>query len=150
MKKINIRGLYDRIILHRFNNHVVVMESITDKEVKDIENELKNSKNLSFKLKNGKLITQSEIFLYGKVDIENEQDKELLKSFENRIWDWTEWNHIVYSNIDYETGNVKIDENLQVYKKYSTVDVINWIKYNLLLINNPKNIIIYKIPMHAF
>jgi hypothetical protein len=125
------------------------MEAIDDKTVKNIENELENSKNLSFKLKNGRLITQSEIFLYGKIDIENNKDKSLLESFENKIWDWTQWNHIAYSNVNYETGDVIRDENKQCFLRYSIVDLIKWIKYNLLLINNPKNIIIYKIPKNC-
>lgn len=150
MKKINIRGICDKAILHRFNSYLVVMESISDSVVKKIEDELQHSKNLSFKTKDGKLITQGEIFLYGHIDVEDDKDKELLKSFENKIWDWTEWNHMVYSGVDYKTGNVYKDEARQVFLRYSTVDIVNWIKYNLLMMNNPKNVIIYKIAKRGF
>ena len=150
MKKINIRGICDKAILHHFNNYVVIMEEISDSMVKKIESELTNSKNISFKTKSGKLITQGEIFLYGHIDVKNDKDKKLLESFENKIWDWTKWNHIAYTNVDYETGDVIRDEIKDAFLRYSMVDIVNWIKYNLLLINNPKNIIIYKLAKRGF
>ena len=150
MKKINIRGICAKAILHHFNNYLVVMEPISESTVKKIEDELENSKNLTFRTKDGKLITQGEIFLYGHIDVESEKDKKLLESFENKIWDWTEWNHIAYSNVDYKTGDVIRNEAKDGFLVYSMVDIIKWIKYNLLLINNPKNIIIYKIPKRCY
>ena len=146
MKKINIRGIYGKAILHHFNNYLVIMEAITEDIVKKIEKELEYSKNLSFKTKDGHLITQAEIFLYGHIDVENERDKKLLESFENRIWDYTQWNHIAYTGVNYKTGDVIRDEKKDAFLRYSVCDIVKWIKYNLLLINNPKNIIIYKLP----
>lgn len=146
MKKINIRGICTKAILHHFSNYLVVMEPISESTVKKIEDELENSKNLTFRTKDGKLITQGEIFLYGHIDVESEKDKKLLESFENKIWDWTQWNHIAYSDVNYKTGDVIRNEVKDGFLVYSMVDIIKWIKYNLLLINNPKNIIIYKIP----
>lgn len=150
MKKINIRGICAKAILHHFSNYLVVMEAISESTVKKIEDELENSKNLTFKTKDGKLITQGEIFLYGHIDVESEKDKKLLESFENKIWDWTQWNHIAYSNVNYKTGDVIRDEAKDTFLVYSMVDIVKWIKYNLLLINNPKNIIIYKIPKRYY
>lgn len=150
MKKINIRGICAKAILHHFSNYLVVMEAISESTVKKIEDELENSKNLTFKTKDGKLITQGEIFLYGHIDVEAEKDKKLLESFENKIWDWTQWNHIAYSNVNYKTGDVIRDEAKDTFLVYSMVDIVKWIKYNLLLINNPKNIIIYKIPKRCY
>lgn len=150
MKKINIRGICAKAILHHFSNYLVVMEAISESTVKKIEDELENSKNLTFKTKDGKLITQGEIFLYGHIDVESEKDKKLLESFENKIWDWTQWNHIAYSNVNYKTGDVIRDEAKDTFLVYSMVDIVKWIKYNLLLINNPKNIIIYKIPKKCY
>jgi len=150
MKKINIRGIYDKAVLHHFNNSLVIMEAIDEDTVRKIEDEGSNSKNITFKTKNGRYITQAEIFLYGKIDIEDEKDRKLLESFENKIWDYTEWNHIAYSNVNYKTGDVYENESKKTFLKYSMCDIVKWIKYNLLLINNPKNIIIYKIPKRCY
>ena len=150
MKKINIRGICAKAILHHFSNYLVVMEAISESTVKKIEDELENSKNLTFRTIDGKLITQGEIFLYGHIDVESEKDKKLLESFENKIWDWTQWNHIAYSNVNYKTGDVIKNEVKDAFLVYSMVDIVKWIKYNLLLINNPKNIIIYKIPKRCY
>lgn len=146
MKEINIRGILGRAILHHFNNKVVVMEPITEKDVKAIDTSAEYSKNIAYKLKNGKLLTQDNIILYGHIDLKNNKDRKLLEKHENKIWDWTEWNHIAYSDVNYNTGIVKRNENKNGFLWYSMVDLIKWIKYNLLLINNPENIIIYKIP----
>ena len=150
MKKINIRGICAKAILHHFNNYLVVMEAISESTVKKIEDELENSKNLTFRTKDGYLITQAEIFLYGHIDVENEKDKKLLESFENRIWDYTQWNHIAYTGVNYKTGDVIRDEKRDAFLRYSMCDIVKWIKYNLLLINNPKNIIIYKLPKRYY
>ena len=87
---------------------------------------------------------------YEIIDVESEKDKKLLESFENKIWDWTQWNHIAYSNVNYKTGDVIRDEAKDTFLVYSMVDIVKWIKYNLLLINNPKNIIIYRFPRGRF
>lgn len=147
MKKINIRGICGRAILHHFNNNnVVVMQPITKKVVEDIENQLENSKNLYIHLRNNIRLTQSEVILYGEINTDDDNDKKLLESCENKIWDWTTWNHIAYSEIDYETGDVYQNESRKAFLNYSMCDIVKWIKYNLLLINNPEYIIIYRIP----
>ena len=72
MKKINIRGICDRAILHHFNNNnIVVMQPITKKLVEDIENQLENNKNLYIHLKNNVRLTQSEVILYGEINTNN-------------------------------------------------------------------------------
>ena len=50
MKKINIRGICAKAILHHFSNYLVVMEAISESTVKKIEDELENSKNLTYLL----------------------------------------------------------------------------------------------------
>lgn len=146
MKRINIRGIYDKVALHHFSTQSVFMESLTDAEVKKIKDEAVNSKNITFKTKYGYNITQDEILLYGKINVDDEKDKLLLESCENKIWDWTQWNHLAYSGVDYETGIVTSNEVNNNFLVYSMVDVSKWIKYNLLMMNYPKNIIIYKVP----
>lgn len=146
MKRINIRGIYDKVALHHFSTQSVFMESLTDAEVKKIKDEAVNSKNITFKTKYGYNITQDEILLYGKINVDDEKNKLLLESCENKIWDWTQWNHLAYSGVDYETGIVTSNEVNNNFLVYSMVDISKWIKYNLLMMNYPKNIIIYKVP----
>ena len=137
MKELNIRGIFGRAILHHFNtNKIVIMESISEKDVKAIDASVEHSKNIAYRLKNGKLLTQDDIILYGHIDLDNEKDRALLEKHENKIWDWTDWNHIAYSEVNYNTGIVKRNENKDGFLWYSMVDLVKWIRYNLLLINN--------------
>lgn len=146
MKRINIRGIYDKVALHHFSTQSVYMEPLTDAEVKKLEDEAVNSKNITFRTKYGYNITQNEVLLYGKIDVDDEKDKLLLESCESKIWDWTQWNHLAYSGVDYETGIVTANEANNNFLVYSMVDISKWIKYHLLMMNYPKNIIIYKVP----
>ena len=109
-------------------------------------NEAINSKNITFRTKYGYNITQNEILLYGKINVDDEKNKLLLESCESKIWDWTQWNHLAYSGVDYETGIVSANEANNNFLVYSMVDISKWIKYHLLMMNYPKNIIIYKVP----
>ena len=91
----------------------------------------------------GKVIGKKEIYCYGEIDINNEQDIAYLKKF--NIISLDDENP-VHSGYDYEKGNVVIEGN--VAKMHPTWDAIEWFKYNYMLIGKPKRVIIYKCKKH--
>ena len=140
MKTLNLLGIRQRTILCHFNNiakDIAVLIPITDEQVKEIE---ENEKIII----NDKLITRENIYCYGDIDLTNEEDVEFIKKFNLINDDYS--SNVVYSNFNYEKGNVEYDG--PVPKQYSTNNIIDWFKFNYMLIGKPKNVLIYKCRKH--
>jgi len=136
MKKLNIFGIRKKVILSHFRGikeEVSVMMPITEEQEKEI---ISSNKFVNDDYE----INMDNIYAYGEINLNTQEDINAIKSF-NLIDDGDTAN-IVYSNTNYETGEVEYDK---VPKYYSEWDILKWFKYNLCLIGNPKRIIIFKI-----
>lgn len=136
MKKLNILGIRKKAILSHFRGikeEVSVMMPITEEQEKEI---ISSNKFVNDDYE----INMNNIYAYGEINLNTQEDINAIKSF-NLIDDGDTAN-IVYSNTNYETGEVEYDK---IPKYYNEWDILKWFKYNLCLIGNPKRIIIFKI-----
>lgn len=148
MKVLNLLGIRKRTILGRSDTQVVVMEALTDEQVKVMEEEQKDKGTASYK--SGKdTIPSYDVLLFGKIDFNNKSDVKLIKRFEGRIWDIMSPEHFIETNFDYKKGKVYSD-NKNEFKGYTCTNIVDWLKYNHVMINKPSNIIIYKYPRGKF
>ena len=135
-KIVKLFGIRKKAILCRIKylgDYVyTVMREITDKQ----EQELDDLESINI---DNKVVTKEDIYCYGQIDVNNEEDINYIKKF--NIINLDSENSI-HSGYDYEKGEVVIENNIA--KKHSTWNPIEWFKYNYLLIGKPKRIIIYK------
>lgn len=136
IKLVNLLGIRKKVILSRTkymgNISCVVMRGITKEQEENID----KNKAISF---GNTVIGENEIYCYGQLDINNKEDVKYLKQF--NLIDLDAEN-FVHSNYDYDKGTVEI--NTDRISVYPTWNIVNWFKYNHLLIGKPKRIIIYK------
>lgn len=144
IKTWNISGLLKKAILARFNNGgritSVVMETITEKEENRIDNSSKYYGAIQHELKNGYIVSNKDIYCYGKVDFKDEEDLNLIKRF-NFTYDGG--NNWVETSFDYDNGTITSINGIT--KGSPTYDPVLWAKYNHAKLGKPERIIIYKI-----
>lgn len=144
-KVMNIMGIRRRVVLnHSDNQGIVVLQVLTDDEERQIEKSEKKYGGIVFALDKKYKINSDSIYLYGDIDLSNEEDIKILSRFRNKICNEYSAGNFIYSNIDYNTGNVTAEDN--IFKGYDCMNWYKWFKYNYLLIGKPKKIIIYSIP----
>lgn len=135
-KVVNLFGIRKKAILCRTKYMgeytYTVMKEITESQEKELDD--LESINID-----NKIISKDNIYCYGEIDISNKEDIDYLKKF--NIINLDNENNI-HVNYDYEKGNVLIEGNIA--KMSPTWNVVEWFKYNYLLIGKPKRIIIYK------
>lgn len=144
MNILNIFGIRKRVILNHFENGYVIMEAITDEQHKKLKDEKKVKGQCSFKSDNH-YIAPADIIVYGDINLKNPNDCYLLNKMKNKLL--SDYPHLIHTNVNYKTGDIYPCEERQSYLMTDTFNVIKWIKYNLLYLGNPKNIIVYKVPM---
>lgn len=148
MKQLNILGIRKRVFLDHSNIYSVVMQPITDEEYKKLKQEKQAKGQCSFNIKNNDgynvFIPPSDVIIYGDLDINKRSDIAVIKRMENKIWDRYN-NHWLYTNMDYKEGIIFPNEDRKSYEMSQTFNIVAWIKYNLVYLGNPKNIIVYKI-----
>lgn len=140
MKILKLNGIRKRAILCRSNDvikTVIVMIPITEEQEKEIDDN-------GYINVDGLKINASNIYCYGNIDINNNEDLKSIEKFD-LIGKGDDDNYI-YSNYNYEKGIVEYDSN--VPKTYPINNTIEWFKYNYLLIGKPERILIYKCKMH--
>lgn len=113
------------------------MEPITEEQELRIDNSVKYYGAIQFKRKDGIIVMAKDIYLYGEVNFDDDNDLDLIERF-NLIDENGNW---IYSNFDYEKGNFTTINGIA--KRYPTWDLINWFKYCHVLIGKPKRIIVY-------
>ena len=135
-KVVNLFGIREKAILCRTKYMgeytYTVMKEITESQEKELDD--LESINID-----NKIISKDNIYCYGEIDISNKEDIDYLKKF--NIINLDDENSI-HVNYDYEKGNVLIEGNIA--KMSPTWNVVEWFKYNYLLVGKPKRIIIYK------
>lgn len=139
-KIVNLLGIRKKAILCRIKTmgdySYTIMIGITEAQEKELD-EL-NSITID-----NKLISKDNIYCYGEIDINNEQDVQYLKKFNIINLDAE---NPIHSNYNYEEGNVLIEGRVVITRP--TWDVIEWFKYNYMLIGKPKRVLIYKCKKH--
>ena len=114
------------------------MESITEEEELRIDKSAKYYGEIQFRRKDGAIIAAKDIYLYGEVDFNNDDDLDLIEKF-NLVDENGNW---IYSNFDYEKGDFTTINGIP--KGYPTWNPINRFKYCHVLIGKPQRIIVYK------
>lgn len=144
MKALNIFGMRKRIVLDHSKNSYTFMQAISEKELDSIKKEKQFKGQAGFKL-GDRFISPDDVILFGDIDLTKQSDINVLKKSEKKIWDCYN-NHWYYTKVDYKNGIVPFDENRGSYLQSQTFNLITWIKYNLVWLGNPKNIIVFKLP----
>lgn len=118
------------------------MQPLTEEEENEIDNSVKYHGENIFKHESGKMVKARDIYLYGTVDFNNEEDIDNIERF-NLIGDKSTDN-IMYTNFDYNKGCFTTVDGKAKYCK--TFNALTWFKYCYCLIGKPKRIIVYKYP----
>lgn len=144
-KIINILESQQICYLSHTNSYVVGMIPISDKDELDLDKLSEEQKGgYSFIVPNvlGEIhfvIPRSNILLYGDIDMSNNDDVNCLYNKYNDIIG----NHNrIRTHVDYKTGDVELINNKVMMSE--TWDIELWMKYNLLLLGNPKKVMIFK------
>lgn len=119
----------------------IIMEPITKKEEQQIDNSIKYYEEIRYNRANNEIITAKNIYLYGEVDFNCDEDLDNIDRFNLIDKDVYACNWIP-SNFDFDKGCFTTIEN--VAKGCGTYDAIKWFKYNYVLLGKPKRIIVYR------
>lgn len=120
---------------------VVIIEPITEKEEQDIDNYGQRHGEIRYVNKDKVIIPAKDIYLYGEVDFNNEEDLNHIEKF-NLIDDDPDAYNAVYSNFDFDKGICTTING--VIKTYPTWNALTWFMCKYVLIGKPKRIIVYK------
>lgn len=143
MKTRKVFGTKKKVILNHSNTDMLFMESISKEEEKIIDESLENYVSPKFAIDRDLILLPSNIYLYGQLDLEDNNDINLLMSKDIISVDPMEA-AIIHSNFDYEHGTITSDENDR-FLVYNTWKKFDWFKYNYCLLGKPERIIIYKL-----
>lgn len=134
LNELNLLGLRKKVIVAHFDKaQIAVMEAIDEKTEKNLDKLCSWS--------NGKeIIDKNKVFLYGEVNINNDEDRKVIK----RVFPMSDGiaANQMRSGFDYESGIVSLVDN--EFRWHPTVDHIKWFKYNHCLLGKPKRVIVYK------
>lgn len=137
MKKIiNLFGIRRRVKLCRIKEAkdvVAIMQPITEEQ----EQELDKFHQITI---DGNVIKQDNIYVYGQLNLDCEDDINYINKF--NLLNTDDTGNIIYSNINWSDGTVEFET---VPKQYATWDKLLWFEYNYMLIGRPERVIIYKI-----
>lgn len=122
----------------------VVMEAITEEEENRIDKSSKYFGVTRYERKDGTIINQKDIYMYGEIDLDSDDDLDIIEKF-NLIDERGNW---IYSNFDYDIGIATTIDRKP--KMFQTWDAILWFAYCHCLIGKPKRIIVYKTGKHRF
>lgn len=144
-KSMNIMGIRRRVVLNHSDKHgKIVLQVLTDNEEEQIDKSILKYGELTYLLDNKIKIRAKDIYLYGDINLENQEDVKLLEKFNKIICDEYAASNFIYSNVDYNKRKVYSDER-GIYLGYTCMNWRKWFKYNYFLLGKPKKIIIYSI-----
>mgnify|MGYP006982386358 CR=1 FL=1 len=146
-KIINLLGIRQRIVLcHsksiKGKSVPIYMEAISEEEERRIDNSKWYYDSIRWKRSDGSVVNAKDIYLYGEVDINKEEDINYIMKYHLIDDDDNNW---MPSNFDYDAANFTTINNKR--KEFTTWDAFEWFLYNHVLIGKPKRIIIYKNPL---
>jgi len=128
-------------------NYAVFMEAITEETEKNIDKQTDLKGSFNYSGLKGNLITNSNTYLYGEIDLENPKDIKYLMRFKNAILNPYDYHMWYYTSFNYKTGEIKSNPE-GIFKGVNIVaNPIVWFKYQYCILGKPKRIIIYKQPI---
>lgn len=143
-KEYNILGIRKRAILLRSKTihgiELTIMEAITEEQEKRIDKSSDYFGSIQYRCKHG-VIPQKDIYLYGQVDLTNQDDIQMIKKC--NLIDNDNLDNFIYKSFDYKTGIIKTEDD--VTKITVCTSPLEWFKYNYCLIGKPERIIVYKL-----
>ena len=144
-KSMNIMGIRRRVVLNHSDKHgKIILQVLTDKEEEQIDKSIVKYGELTYLLDNKIKVRAKDIYLYGDINLTDQDDIKLLEKFNKIICDEYAISNFIYSNVDYETGKVYSDER-GIYLGYTCMNWNKWFNFNYLLLGKPKKIIIYSV-----
>lgn len=122
---------------------VVIMEAITEQEEQRIDKSSKYYGSIVHTRNDGYVVPSKDIFLYGEVDFDNEDDLRSIERYEliDSEYDAINW---IHSNFDFEKGCFTTVDGIA--KGYPTWDTIKWFMYKYTLLGKPQRVIVYRCP----
>lgn len=117
------------------------MEAITEKEEQRIDNAPKYYGEIRHVRSDEYVIPAKDIYLYGEVDFDNNDDVNNIERFNLINSDINACNWI-YSNFNFKKGCFTTIDG--VVKGYPTWNALKWFMYNYVLLGKPQRIIVYK------
>lgn len=120
---------------------IVIMEPITEKEEEHIDKSSKYYGEIRHVKNDNTIISAKDIYLYGEVDFNKEDDLSNIERF-NLIDNDIEARNLIYANFDFDKGSFTTING--VAKAYPTWNPILWFMYNYVLIGKPERIIVYR------
>lgn len=140
-KVINLLNLKNQVILCHFKDIKtitnIIMEPITEQQELKIDKSKKYYGSIRYE-KDDEIISGENIYLYGEVDLNNQDDINAIERF-NLI---NKNGNKIYSTFNYEEGNFTTIDNIP--KQYDTWNPVLWFSYCHVLLGKPKRIIVYK------
>jgi len=121
------------------------MEPITEEEEQRIDKSSKYYGEIRHVKEDGYIIPSKDIYLYGTVDLDNEEDIKYIEKF-NLIDTKPYACNWIYSNFDFDKGCFTTIDGIA--KGYSTQDAFIWFLFNYVLLGKPERIIIYNYPVN--
>lgn len=141
---LNIRpnGVPLSYVEHGNKRVSIMIEPISE----EIENAIDNSPRYYgehiYNHPNGNIIKSKNIYMYGEIDFNNEDDLINIERF-NLVGE-KPYDNFVPSSFNYDKGSYTLINN--ILKGSPTRDPIKWFMYCHCLIGKPKRIIVYKYP----
>lgn len=135
-----------KVILSRSDkgNYTVFMEAITEEIENNIDKQSDIKGSFTYSALKGNIVTSSNTYLYGEIDLDNPKDIKYLNRFKNAILNSYDYHMWYYTSFDYKTGNITANEE-GIFKGINFIaDPIKWFKYQYCILGKPKRIIIYK------
>lgn len=141
-KTINLLGIRKKAVLSRFKKinsefHLIMLPLTDEQEIEIEENDKLGLKDVFIDEK-GNNINKSNIYFYGELNMENDNDLNYIEYANIINNDFVR----IPININYKDGIVTTVNGIVKY--YDTNNPFKWFRYNHLLIGKPKKIIVFK------
>lgn len=149
MTKIkNLFNTSKTIMLSRSDkkDYAVFMEAISEEIENNFDKQMNLKNKFVYKTISGKVINNSNVYLYGQINLNNADDIKYLNKFKKALLNPYDTSNWYYSTFNYETGTIIYDENRRAFIGNNfVIDHIAWFKQQYCKIGKPDRIIIYKV-----
>lgn len=149
-KTKNLFNTQRQVVLSRSEkqDYLVFMEVINAETEQKLDRQMKLRDSFTYVNLHGNKVPSSSVYLYGEIDLNNKADIKYLTRYKNAILNPYDTGNWYYTTFDYETGDIKYDENRKAFVGTNFVsDFIKWFKFKYCIIGKPQRVIIYKYPI---
>ena len=149
-KTKNLFNTQRQVVLSRSEkqDYLVFMEVINAETEQKLDKQMKLRDSFTYVNLHGNKVPSSSVYLYGEIDLNNKADIKYLTRYKNAILNPYDTGNWYYTTFDYESGDIKYDENCKAFVGTNFVtDFLKWFKYKYCIIGKPQRVIIYKYPV---